>query len=142
MQFFFKVMSLTCFISFVFVPQFIMSHQTLSFPLPICFIMCHYKFNFHPVSHAKHAFPTDSPSHVNKPHTTYQFPLLALSFCVNVMPQPYIFPNPLDHAHVGPFSPFHSTTPLVVHDQTPKPTFISSTCLQLPPKVSCPTYWR
>jgi hypothetical protein len=26
-----------------------------------------------------------------------------LAFHVNVGPQPYTFPNPLDHAHVGPF---------------------------------------
>jgi hypothetical protein len=40
-----------------------------------------------------------------------------LTLCVNVRPQPYTFPNPLNYAHVGPFPP--STLPIVAHDQTP-----------------------
>ncbi len=53
------------------VPYFIMSHQTSSFPSPICFIMCHHIPNFHPILHANHAPPISSPSHFNKVHTTY-----------------------------------------------------------------------
>jgi len=63
-----------------------------------------------------HTPPTSSP---------YRPPTL----CVKVTPQPYTFPNPFDHAHVGPFPP--STLPafLIAHDQIPQPTLVSSTCL-------------
>ncbi len=33
--------------------------------------------------------------------------------------QPYTFPNPFDHAHVGPFPPFTLPTFPIAHDQTP-----------------------
>jgi hypothetical protein len=33
--------------------------------------------------------------------------------------QPYIFLNPLDHAHVGPFPLSTLSTPIIAHDQTP-----------------------
>jgi hypothetical protein len=56
-------------------------------------------------------------------------PYRPLAFCVNVKPQPYIFPNPFDHAHLGPFPPSTLPTPLIAHDQTPQHTFISSTHL-------------
>jgi hypothetical protein len=61
---------------------------------------------------------------------------------VNAGTQPYNFPNPLDHAHVRPFPLFTLPTPLVAYDQTPQPTFISWKQLQLPSKISYPTYWR
>jgi hypothetical protein len=67
---------------------------------------------------------------------------LPLAFWVNVGPQPYIFPNPLHHGHVRPFPLSILQTPPVAQDRTPQPTFISSTHLQPPPKVSCPIYWR
>jgi len=59
---------------------------------------------------------------------------------VNVGPQPYTFPNPLDHAHVKHF-PFPILLVLTIgHDQNPQPTPIFSTHSQVPPKVFCPTY--
>jgi hypothetical protein len=77
-------------------------------------------------------------NHIPPTSSFYQPPTL----CVNVKPQPYTFPNPLDHTHVGPF--FNATLPTLpfAHDQTPQLTLISSTRLQLPPKVFCSTYWR
>jgi hypothetical protein len=75
-----------------------------------------------------HTSPTSSP---------YQ-PLILQ---VNVGPQSYTFSNPFDQAHVKPFSPSTLPTAQVAHDQTFQPTLIFSTCLQPPPKVSCPTYW-
>jgi len=66
----------------------------------------------------------------------YQPPTL----CVNVKPQPYTFPNPLDHAHVRPFPLSTLLAPLYTWSD-PQPTLISSTCLQLPPKVFCFTCW-
>jgi hypothetical protein len=68
-------------------------------------------------------------------------PYRPLAFRMNARPQPYTFPNPLDHAHVGPFPPSTLPTPPITHDQTPQPTLISSTCLQLPLKFFCPTCW-
>ncbi len=59
---------------------------------------------------------------------------------VNVGSQFYIFPNPLEHAQLGHFSPPILLVPTIGHDHTPQPTLISSTHLQLPPKVLCPTY--
>jgi hypothetical protein len=75
-------------------------------------------------------------NHTPSTSSPYQPPALQ----VNVMPQPYIFPNPIDHAHVGPFPLSTLPNPLVAHDQTHQPTFISSTRLQPPPNVSCPTW--
>jgi hypothetical protein len=46
---------------------------------------------------------------------------------VNVGSQPYIFPNPFDHAHIGHFSPSILFVPIVGHDHTPQPTPIFST---------------
>jgi hypothetical protein len=69
------------------------------------------------------------------------FPSQFPTFHVNMGPQPYTFPIPFDHAHVGPFHPFTLLAPLVAHDQTPQATLIFSKHLQRPPKVSCPTYW-
>jgi hypothetical protein len=71
---------------------------------------------FPPSILTSHTPPTSSPY---RPQT----------FCVNVKPQPYTFPNPLENTHVGPFPPFTLPTFPVTHDQTPQPTFISSTCL-------------
>jgi hypothetical protein len=54
----------------------------------------------------------------------------------------YTFPNPFDNANLG-----HFPLPILLiatigldHNPQPTPTYpISSTCLQPPPKVSCPT---
>jgi hypothetical protein len=106
-----------------------MSHWSLSFPLPICFIMCHHRPSFHPISHAP---PTSF---------LYRLPTLRVpTLRVNVGFEPYTFPNPFDHAHVGPFPPSILPTPLVAHDQTSQPTLFS-TRLQLAPKVYCPICW-
>jgi hypothetical protein len=67
--------------------------------------------------------------------SSYQPPTLR----VNGRPQLYTFPNPFDHAHVSPFPPSTLPTLPIAHDQTPQPTFISSTHLQPPPNVFCPT---
>jgi len=56
-------------------------------------------------------------------------PYWPLTLRVNVGPQTYIFLNPLDHEHVGPFPPSTLPALLVAYDQTPQPTFISLTCL-------------
>ncbi len=54
--------------------------------------------------------------------------------------QLYTFLNPFNHAQLGHLPPPTLLVPLVGHDHTPQPTLISSTCLQLPPKLLCPTY--
>ncbi len=41
-----------------------------------------------------------------------------LAFYMNVGPQPYIFPNPFDNAHVKPFVPSILLAFTIVHDQT------------------------
>jgi hypothetical protein len=46
---------------------------------------------------------------------------------------------PLNNAHLGPFPLFTLSAPTIIHDQTPQPTPISLTCLQPPPRQSCPT---
>jgi hypothetical protein len=56
-------------------------------------------------------------------------PYQPLTFRMNATPQPYTFPNPLNHAHVGPFPLSTLPTPQVRHDQTPQHTLISSTRL-------------
>jgi hypothetical protein len=61
---------------------------------------------------------------------------------VNVGSQPYIFTNPLDHAHLRHFSPPILLVPIVGHDHTPQPTLISLTRPQPPPKIMCSTYGR
>jgi hypothetical protein len=86
--------------------------------LPICFIMCHHRLNFHPISHVNHTFPTISPPILRNHTPPINSPYWPLVFCVNVKPQPYIFPNPLNHAHVGPFSPSTLPALLVAHAQT------------------------
>jgi hypothetical protein len=69
-------------------------------------------------------------------------PYWSLTFHANVGSQPYTFPNLLDNALVGPFPPSTFLAPTIAHDQTPQPTPISPTHLQLPPKSFCPTYGR
>jgi hypothetical protein len=80
-----------------------------------------------PLNLTNHTPPTSSP---------YQ-PLI---FHVNVGSQPYIFPNPFNHAQLRHFSLPTLFVPTIGHDHTPQPTPISSTRVQPPPKVLCPTY--
>jgi len=54
----------------------------------------------------------------------YQPPTLPM----NEGSQPYTFPNPIDHAQLGHFSPPTFLVPIVGIDHTPQPTPISSTC--------------
>jgi hypothetical protein len=56
-------------------------------------------------------------------------PYFPLAFHVNVGPQPYIFPNPLDHAQVGHFPLSTLLALIVAQDQSPQPIPISSTHL-------------
>jgi len=64
------------------------------------------------------------------------------TFHVNEGSLPYTFPNPFNHAQLGHF-PFPTLLVLIVgHDHSLQPTPISSTCLQLPLKVLCPTCGR
>jgi hypothetical protein len=84
--------------------------------------------------------PLVPPPPFNKPHTTYSSPYWPLILRVNVRFQPYTFLNPLDHVRVRPFPLSILLTPIVVHDQAPQPTPISSTRLQLSLKVSCPSF--
>jgi hypothetical protein len=59
---------------------------------------------------------------------------------MNERPQPYTFPNPFVHAQLGHF-PLPIFLVLTIGlDHTPRPNPISSTHLQPPFKVSCPTY--
>jgi hypothetical protein len=90
-----------------------------------------------PTTHLPLVIPPVLTNHTPPTSSPYWPPTL----CVNVKPQTYTFANLLDHAHVRPFPPSILLTPLVAHDQTPQPTFIFSTCLQLPPKDSYPTCW-
>jgi hypothetical protein len=82
-----------------------------------------------------HTWPTSSP---------YQPP----AFHVNVEPQHNTFPIPLNNAHVRLFGPSIMLTLIVSHDQTPQPTPTFPTCLQFPPRASCPicdcqfNFWR
>jgi hypothetical protein len=76
-----------------------------------------------------HTPPTSSP---------YQ----PLALRVNVGSQSYIFPNPLNHAQLGHFFPPTLLVPITIHDHSPQPTPIFSTCFQHPPKTLCPTYGR
>jgi hypothetical protein len=71
--------------------------------------------------------PTSSPSQ-------------PLAFHVNLGSQPYTFPNPFNHAQLEHFPPPTLLVLIVDHDHTPQPTPISSTCLQPPLKVLCPTF--
>jgi len=91
-----------------------------------------------PPSHPNHKLPINSPSQFNKLYTTYQFPLLAPTHCVNVGSQPHTFPNHLNHAQVKRFPPFTLLTPIVAHNQTPQPTFTSSTHCNLHLKSFAP----
>jgi hypothetical protein len=50
-------------------------------------------------------------------HTTpISSPYWPLALHVNVGPRPYTFPNPLDHAHVGPFPISILPAPPIAHD--------------------------
>ncbi len=106
-----------------------MSHRNSSFPSPICFIMCHHKPSFHPISHANHTSPTISPPILRNHTPPISSPYRSPTLCVNVRPKPYTFPNPLDHAHVRPFPPSTLLVPLVAHDQAPNlPSFPQHIC--------------
>jgi hypothetical protein len=69
----------------------------------------------------------------------FNSPYQPLAFHVNVGSQLYTFPNPLDHAQLRHFLPLTLLVFTNGHDHTPKPTPISLTNLQPPPKVLCPT---
>ncbi len=120
------------------VPSFTMFHQTSQFPLPICFIMNHHIPILHliPIQTMKH--PLGPPPILTNHTPLINSPYQHLALCVNEGPQPYTFPNPANHAHVEPFPPSILLAPIVTQDQTPQPTPISSTHLQLPSKVFCP----
>jgi hypothetical protein len=64
-------------------------------------------------------------------------PYQPLVLHVNVGPKLYTFSNLFDHAHVGLFSFSILLTLPITHDQDVQLTFISSTRLQLSPKVLC-----
>jgi hypothetical protein len=74
-------------------------------------------------------FPLVTPSILTNHTPPISSPYRPPTLCVNVRPQPYTFPNPFDHAHVGPFPPSTLLTFLIAHDQIPQPTLVSSTCL-------------
>jgi hypothetical protein len=67
-------------------------------------------------------------------------PYLPPTFHVNEGPQFYTFSNPFDHAQLWHFFPPILLILTISFNHTPQPTPISRTCLQPPPKVSCPTY--
>jgi hypothetical protein len=61
-------------------------------------------------------FPLSPPPILTNHTPPTSSPYRPPAFCVNVKPQPYIFPNCLNHAHVKPFPPSTLPTPLVAHD--------------------------
>jgi hypothetical protein len=67
-------------------------------------------------------------------------PYQPLTLHVNERSQFYTFPNPFDHPQLGHFPLPILLVPTIGLDHTPQPTPISSTRLQPPLKVSCPTY--
>jgi hypothetical protein len=119
--------------------------------MPICFIMRHHKpptsSPFHPnhkppissPSHPNHKPPTSSPTNLTNHTPLTNCPYQPLALHVNVGSQPHTFPNPLNHAQVTPFPPSIILVPIIAHNQTPQPTFTSSTHLQPLSKVSCST---
>ncbi len=109
------------------VPQFIMFHQTSQFTSPISPFTHHHNPIFHPLSYANRA-----------PSTSSHYQPLAL--CVNVEPQPNIFPIPINNTHVEPSALSIILTLIVPHDQTLQPTPIFPTHLQPPLRAFCPTY--
>jgi len=80
-----------------------------------------------------------SPPNLTNYTPLTNFPYRPLALHVNVGSQPHTFPNPLNHAQVRPFPPSIILVPIVAHNQTPQPTFTSSTHSQPPSKVSCST---
>jgi len=54
-------------------------------------------------------------NHTPPTSSSYWLPVLH----VNVGLEPYTFPNPFDHANLGPFPPSTLPTPSLAHDQTP-----------------------
>jgi hypothetical protein len=114
---------------------FVLSHTTTT-PFSTTFLM--QTMHHPPTPHTiltTHTWPTSSP---------YQPP----AFHVNVEPQHNTFPIPLNNAHVRLFGPSIMLTLIVSHDQTPQPTPTFPTCLQFPPRASCPicdcqfNFWR
>jgi hypothetical protein len=102
--------------------------------------MQHHRPIIHLIPHASHKPPIVTPliltNHTLPTSAPYKPPTLH----VNERFQPYIFPNPLDHAQLRHFSPPILLVPTIGLDHTPQPTLISSTCLQPPPKILCPTH--
>jgi len=82
-----------------------------------------------PLILTNHTPPTSAP---------YQPP----TFHVNERSQPFIFPNPLDHAQLGHFPLPTLLVPIISFDHTPQPTPIFSTHPQPLFKISCPNYGR
>ncbi len=98
--------------------------SNLIIPIAICFIMQHHI----PISHANYAPPTSYPSHSNKPHATYYFPLLTPRPSSKCRAPTLHFLKLPWSCTCKTFSHVHFTTPLIAHDQTSQSTPISSTC--------------
>jgi hypothetical protein len=94
--------------------------------------------SLHP--HTNHKPQTNYPSDSNKiTHHLLVPPTNPNPSCECGVPNLH-FPNPFDHAHLKHFSPTTLLVLTIGHDHTPRTTPISSTQLQPPPKVLCPTY--
>ncbi len=104
--------------------------------------MHHHQPIFHLIPHTHHKPPAIYPSNSNKSHTTFRFPLLALSLSCECGVPTLHFPKPLQSCIVGHFSPPTLLVPTGSHENTSQPTPIFSTHLQPPPKVLCPTCGR